>query len=118
MNTHYLKKTIVAMAACLVLLTGAANAGATETWMHHDIVEADVVISHVTVPMADTVMIIDSRPYKPMYVKGHIPGAVSIPDTVFDKNTDLLPKDCGTCGRQNCGKQNPGGGLASPETHV
>jgi rhodanese-related sulfurtransferase len=93
MNTQYVKQTIVAMAACLVLLAGAASAGAAESWMHHDIVEADFVISHVTVPMADTVMIIDSRPYKPMYVKGHIPGAVSIPDTDFDKKTDLLPKN-------------------------
>jgi len=93
MNIHPLKHTFFAMAACLIFLTGTMHALAGEDWMHHDIVEADFVISHVTVPMADNVMIIDSRPYKPMYVKGHIPGAVSIPDTEFDKKTDLLPKD-------------------------
>ena len=37
--------------------------------------------------------IIDARPYKPKYVNGHIPGAVSIPDSQFDKSVDLLPAD-------------------------
>ncbi len=93
MNIHPLKHTFLAMAACLILLTAAMHALAAEDWMYHDIVEADFVISHVTVPMADNVMIIDARPYKPMYIKGHIPGAVSIPFTDFDKKIDLLPKD-------------------------
>ena len=93
MKTHPLKHTFLAMAACLILLTGAIHAAAAEDWMYHDIVEVDFVISHITVPMADNVMIIDARPYKPKYFKGHIPGAVSIPFTDFDKKTDLLPKD-------------------------
>jgi len=42
------------------------------------------------------VMIIDSRPYKPKYVNGHIPTAVSIPDSQFDKMTDKLPQDKNT----------------------
>ncbi len=38
-------------------------------------------------------MIIDSRPKRAKYDKGHIPMAVSIPNTQFDKMTDQLPKD-------------------------
>jgi rhodanese-related sulfurtransferase len=41
--------------------------------------------------MSENVMLIDARPYKPKYVKGHIPMAVSIPDSQFDKMTDKLP---------------------------
>ncbi|MCF8092927.1 MAG: sulfurtransferase [Desulfotignum sp.] len=107
MKTDAVKQMLVTMAACLVLLGGTMTAGADESWMYHDIVEADFVISHVTVPMPDNVMIIDARPYKPMYVKGHIPGAVSIPFTDFDKKADLLPKDKNTlliyyCGGVEC----------------
>ena len=41
----------------------------------------------------DGVMIIDSRPYKPKYVNGHIPTAVNIPFSQFDKMVDKLPED-------------------------
>jgi rhodanese-related sulfurtransferase len=93
MKPHTLRKMTAALAAGLMLLASAVTAAADESWMHHDIVEADFVAAHLSVPMAENVMIIDSRPYKPMYIKGHIPGAVSIPDTEFDKKTDLLPAD-------------------------
>ena len=59
----------------------------------HDIVDMAFVQQHVSIPMADNVMLIDSRPYKPKYVQGHIPMAVSIPDSQFDKMTDRLPED-------------------------
>ncbi|MES0447606.1 MAG: rhodanese-like domain-containing protein [Desulfobacterales bacterium] len=36
-------------------------------------------------------MIIDARPKRAKYNKGHIPGAVSIPDSKFDKMTAQLP---------------------------
>ena len=42
------------------------------------------------------VVIVDSRPMRPKYVKGHIPGAVSIPDSKFDKLTGNLPTDKST----------------------
>ncbi len=38
-------------------------------------------------------VIIDSRPAKPKYVQGHIPGAVSIPDAHFDTKKGILPID-------------------------
>jgi rhodanese-related sulfurtransferase len=57
----------------------------------HDIVDMTFVQQHISIPMADDVMLIDARPYKPKFIKGHIPGAVSIPDSQFDKMTDKLP---------------------------
>ena len=57
----------------------------------HDIVDMAFVEKHVTIPMAENVMLIDSRPYKKKYARGHIPMAVSIPDTHFAKMTDKLP---------------------------
>jgi rhodanese-related sulfurtransferase len=38
-------------------------------------------------------VLVDSRPKRPKYDKGHIPGAISIPDTYFDKQKDQLPED-------------------------
>ena len=69
----------------------AAAAPAFE--QYHDIVDVDYVMEQVQVPMPEGVMIIDARPKRSKYDKGHIPMAVSIPDSRFDKMTDLLPKD-------------------------
>ncbi|KPJ77792.1 MAG: hypothetical protein AMJ54_06365 [Deltaproteobacteria bacterium SG8_13] len=60
---------------------------------YHAIVDARFVMDHITVPMAENVMIIDSRPKRAKYDKGHIPGAVSIPFSQFDKMTDQLPAE-------------------------
>ncbi len=59
----------------------------------HDIVDMAFVQQHVSIPMSEDVMLVDARPYKPKYIKGHIPMAVSIPDSQFDKMTDRLPAD-------------------------
>ena len=59
----------------------------------HEIVDMAFVAGHITIPMAENVMLIDARPYKPKYIQGHIPMAVSIPDSQFDKMTDKLPAD-------------------------
>lgn len=59
----------------------------------HDIVKADFVKKSVHVPHDESVLIIDSRPYETQYVKGHIPTAVSIPDSKFDAMKDKLPND-------------------------
>jgi rhodanese-related sulfurtransferase len=48
-------------------------------------------MNQVKVPMPEDVMIIDARPKRAKYDKGHIPMAVSIPDSQFDKMTDQLP---------------------------
>jgi rhodanese-related sulfurtransferase len=39
------------------------------------------------------VMVYDSRPKRPKYDKGHIPGAVSLPDSKFEEYKGLLPQD-------------------------
>jgi rhodanese-related sulfurtransferase len=41
-------------------------------------------------------VIVDSRPKKPKYDKGHIPSAISIPDSQFENLKGKLPQDKGT----------------------
>lgn len=88
------RKMIATMAA-LVLICGvvAVHAASSEeaSWQFHDIVDVRFVMAHVAVPMAEDVMIIDARPKRAKYDKGHIPMAVSIPDMEFDKHLDKLP---------------------------
>jgi hypothetical protein len=89
------------MALAVVFLSGCAtnqaakatakNEGPPE-WFFHDIVDAAFVQQYATMPQPEGVMIIDSRPYKPKYAMGHIPMAVSIPDSQFDKMTGSLPE--------------------------
>ena len=69
------------------------SAPAKADWKFHDIVSVDFVQQYVKIPKPDNVLIIDSRPYKPKYIKGHIPTAINIPDSQFDKLKDKLPKD-------------------------
>ena len=42
---------------------------------------------------SNAAMVIDSRPKKPKYDKGHIPSAISIPDSQFAKLQGKLPRD-------------------------
>ena len=65
-------------------------------WRFHDIVDVAFVQQYAKVPQPQGAMIIDSRPYQPKYANGHIPTAVSIPDSQFDKLTDKLPADKNT----------------------
>jgi hypothetical protein len=82
----------LAMGCATTKLTeDTAKAAPQADWKFHDIVDVDFVQQHVTVPMAENVMIIDARPKRAKYDKGHIPGAVSIPDSKFDKMTAQLP---------------------------
>lgn len=62
-------------------------------WKFHTIVGVDYVMQNVGVPMPKNVMVIDSRPKRAKYDKGHIPLAISIPDSKFAQMTDQLPKD-------------------------
>ena len=70
-----------------------AKAAAPADWKFHSIVDVDFVMQHISVPMPGDVMIIDARPKRAKYDKGHIPGAVSIPDSKFDKMTAQLPAE-------------------------
>lgn len=95
MKRQLQRLTVFGLLAGALILAALVPVSAQEKepWMFDDIVEADFVISKISIPMPDDVMIIDARPYKTMYIKGFIPGAVSIPDSEFDEKKDLLPKD-------------------------
>lgn len=73
--------------------TVPVKAEEAQDWRFHDVVEVEFVKQHVTIPMSQEVMLIDSRPKRSKYDKGHIPMAVSIPDSQFEKMVDKLPKD-------------------------
>ena len=38
-------------------------------------------------------ILVDSRPKRKKFDKGHIPGAINIPDMYFDKQKDQLPAE-------------------------
>ncbi len=85
--------------AGLVLLIGCTAAKTSQvqkekpSWVFHNIVNAEFVKANRAVPMPENVMLVDSRPYKGKYMKGHIPGAVSMPFSSFDKTIDRLPEN-------------------------
>jgi rhodanese-related sulfurtransferase len=83
----------LALAFVVVGVTTPALAAETPEWFYKDIVDVEFVKQHVKVPMAEDVMIIDARPKRAKYDKGHIPMAISIPDSHFAKMTDKLPKN-------------------------
>ncbi len=77
-----------------------------EGW-YPKLVDAEFVKQYVGIPPKPGVMIIDSRPAARQYDPGHIPGAVSIPDSKFDQLAASLPADKGTllifyCGGLEC----------------
>ena len=86
---------VATLTGCATQQTQAPVAAPAETAFDpfHDIVDMAFVQQHVSIPMTADVMLIDARPYKPKYIKGHIPMAVSIPDSQFDKMTDKLPAE-------------------------
>ncbi|MDP2822705.1 MAG: rhodanese-like domain-containing protein, partial [Sulfuritalea sp.] len=67
----------------------------------------DFMRQNVDIPPKKGVMIIDSRPAARQYDPGHIPGAINIPDSQFDKQVAKLPQDKATlllfyCGGFDC----------------
>jgi len=96
------KLTAISLMLCLILVLALGCANTTPTpeiaktdqpadWKFHSIVDVDYVMQQVKVPMPEDVMIIDARPKRPKYDKGHIPMAVNIPDSQFNKMTAKLP---------------------------
>lgn len=90
MRLHKIYITLASMAVLLLTAGALYAAGGVEN-PYPTIVDAAFVKQYVTIPMAEEVMIIDSRPKRAQYNKGHIPMAVSIPDSEFDKHIDKLP---------------------------
>ena len=55
---------------------------------------AAVSVEYVADQIAtNRVLVVDSRPKKAKYDKGHIPSAISIPDSDFDQLKGKLPAD-------------------------
>lgn len=100
------------VAAPMVCSTAAFAADAAviqprDGWYTKGLVDFDFVGQNVSIPLKKGVMIIDSRPAARQYDPGHIPGAVNIPDSQFDKQVDKLPADKATlllfyCGGLEC----------------
>ena len=90
----------ILLAMALVMGYGCATtqkaAQEDTSWKFHSIVDVASVQPYAVVPQPEGVMIIDSRPYKPKYVNGHIPTAVNIPGSQFDKHKGELPEDKNT----------------------
>lgn len=57
------------------------------------IVDAEFVAKHVTIPRTDRAMLVDTRPYMAKHVKGYIPSSVSIPFTEMESRLGELPAD-------------------------
>jgi rhodanese-related sulfurtransferase len=70
----------------------AAGAQPKEGW-YKNIVDTSFVKEYAQIPPRKDVTIIDSRPAARRYDNGHIPSAINIPDTQFDKFKHLLPED-------------------------
>ena len=100
---------LLALPAAYPLAVQAADAPAIqakEGW-YKALVDYDFVHQNVSIPPKKGVMLIDSRPAARQYDPGHIPGAVNIPDSQFDKQIDKLPADKATllifyCGGVDC----------------
>lgn len=104
-------RILIAMLLALVLATAIpalAEEGAKPKFKEfHSIVDYAFVAKYAKMPKPKDVMLIDSRPYKPTFVAGYIPTAVSIPTSQFEKMTDQLPADKTTmlifyCGGLDC----------------
>lgn len=88
----------IALLACAPLshapaaLAQAAAVQPREGWYKH-IVDYDFVRPHAELPKEKGALLVDSRPAARRYDIGHIPTAINIPDTQFDKHLDKLPAD-------------------------
>jgi rhodanese-related sulfurtransferase len=83
------------------------NAKALRDGWYAKLLSFEQMQTYVDIPPKKGVMLIDSRPAARQYDPGHIPGAVNIPDTQFDKLVDRLPADKATklifyCGGVEC----------------
>jgi rhodanese-related sulfurtransferase len=96
---HFALVGALVLAAAPVLVTVSATPAAAETVLQRKdgwfavLTDFAAVRAEATIPPKKGVTIVDSRPTGRQYDPGHIPGAVSIPDSAFDKSVDKLPAD-------------------------
>jgi rhodanese-related sulfurtransferase len=85
---------LVLAAVAFVPFGGAAGASEAEGFKKYTrIIDYDAFAGYAVIPARDDVTIVDSRPTRKKYDKGHVPGAINIPNTFFDKQVDKLPED-------------------------
>lgn len=85
--------TVLSLTALAFLPMGCATQDVQpkEGWYRH-LVGYEAVKPHAELPKDDSAaMLIDSRPTAARYDPGHIPLAINIPDTQFDKHLAKLP---------------------------
>ena len=105
------------LAASLFALLGSPSFAADapiaprDGWYNKALVGFEFVRDNVDIPPKKGVAIIDSRPAARQYDPGHLPAAINIPDTQFDKLADKLPADKSTLLIFYCG------GLECPLSH-
>lgn len=97
----------VALPAVAWLAPAHAEQLKTKEGWYSKLVDIEFVKQNVDIPPKKGVMLIDSRPAARQYDPGHIPGAVSIPDSKFDQMAGSLPQDKSTllifyCGGVEC----------------
>ncbi|NMG77361.1 rhodanese-like domain-containing protein [Aromatoleum diolicum] len=81
---------------CSAALAADAPTAEAKAGWYSQIVDGDFVATHAILPKPEGVQIIDSRPSTRKYDPGHIPTALNIPDSQFDKHVDKLPPEKGT----------------------
>ncbi len=92
-------KTVIKISTLAVVLVIAfvlnhpASAMQAQPGWYSKVVDYNFVKDYAVIPKRNDVAIIDSRPMKRRFNNGHIPGAISIPNTQFDKMVGALPKD-------------------------
>ncbi len=79
----------------LALAADAEIVQAKEGWYGKRVDDA-FVARYAILPKPEGVQIIDSRPASRKFDPGHIPTAINIPDSQFDKFADQLPQDKST----------------------
>lgn len=97
---------VVLPAVSWVAPAHAEQLKAKEGW-YSKLVDIEFVKQNVDIPPKKGVMLIDSRPAARQYDPGHIPGAVSMPDSKFEQMAGSLPQDKSTllifyCGGVEC----------------
>lgn len=109
-------------ATALVVLMMIAMGGATSAQneqqsatgasfeQYRNVIGFDVFKEYAVIPRRDDVLIVDARPAR-KFNKGHVPGAINVSQSQFDKNVDRLPKDKSTTLIYYCG------GLKCPLSH-
>ena len=82
---------------CTSAIAADPPAAQAKAGWYGQLVNVDFVKQKAVVPKVDGVMVIDSRPAARKYDVGHIPTAVNIPDSAFEKLAPgLLPADKAT----------------------